>query len=173
MIFARPRFILFAACIGLAACGEDAPPAKPDYDFTPLAKWVGKSPHTPIDDITFIDVPELDKALGSIVIGHRIVESLHLRGPDAPVAEVGGKIIAWSCEPENCAAHNWAIVATPATGQLDVCYYDMVENGPLMTWFSTARKKPFTTISEDENGCPSVPDAMPAALKAAGLEAES
>lgn len=174
MLSQRPLFALaavMAACLALAACREEAPPApaKPAYDFTPLAQWVGKYPHDLVNETGFMDVPALDAALAKAVIGSKIIGLMHERGPATLVEEHDGMIVSWSCESAVCGDRNWTIVATPATGRLDVCFYDMAENGPLMTWYSTVQEKPATLFSEDGDGCPAKAAKVPAMLEAAGL----
>ena len=57
-----------------------------------------------------------------------------MEGPTMTVVERDGRISASQCENGNCADHNYAVHIDPASGDGEVCYFDMSENAQAQ-WF--------------------------------------
>ena len=60
---------------------------------------------------------------------------LELPGPSDPIAVIGGRISALTCELHNCGDHHWVVMVAPASGATDVCYHNARQTVGQSRWF--------------------------------------
>jgi len=123
--------------------------ASASVDLTP---YVGKHPSEDVDGVSFLAQPAVKAAVAATVADVRVKEFVfNYNGPDAPIVNKDGRILAWGCEAHNCGFHNWSISITPNGGSADVCFYhdDNNADGPA-TWYLADGK-----TEERPGNCPS------------------
>lgn len=162
MILRRP--LVLVALAALAACNQQPEPApKPTVPLTPaplssptptpspaaLSRFVGHYPFDKVGEGAFIADASVRRAVEAAVPDPAIRdEVLSKDATAAPIAERGGRLLAWACEPHNCGSHNWTIAITADGSEAAVCYFDEGR----ARWFPEGFKAPAG------DGCPSGDD---------------
>lgn len=141
--------VLVAMALLLAGCGKGgttadqhadaiavahgfAPPASErvaalpgQAQTTPLRAYIGHYPKDAVDGVSFYDRTEValafNEAVGDAVVRRMVRANA---GPQTPIFAQDQRIAAWSCEPHDCEAHNWAFLLDPKTGKGELCYHD-------------------------------------------------
>lgn len=113
--------------IALVAHAAGTPP--------PLTTFIGKYPFNNISGYTFLSEPVVRRAVESAAFDQSVVQSALSEGVAGPISRRGSLIIASSCQPHNCADHNWTIVMLIPNGPAAVCYHDADLMAQTARWF--------------------------------------
>lgn len=151
----RSSFLIPAAF--LAACQQQPPEPKPTATVTAtpsatpsptsapgLSRFLGKYPFDKIAGTSFLGDPQVVAAVRASGAETRVQELiLGGAGPQTPIRKVGGKIVSWGCEADNCGAHNWTLAVLDDGSGGEVCYLNDDE-GTTPVWYADGKKSPRT-----------------------------
>jgi hypothetical protein len=101
----------------------------------------------------FLDDPLLKKAVRAAVPDAKVRHFIFTdygRGPESPIKEVNGRLLAWGCEVHNCGFHEWSIAISPNGGNAEVCYYESENSDTGRAKFYSAGRK----VKEKFGDCP-------------------
>lgn len=102
-----------------------------------LTLYVGKHPSEQLSGRTFLDQPAVKAAVEKTVPDPAVRDFIfHYDGPDAPIVDKNGRLLAWGCERHNCGYHNWSILIAPEQSDAEVCFYhDNKRSDGTSRWF--------------------------------------
>lgn len=112
----------------------DQTPNTPPAD--PLTRHIGKYPFEPVGGVPFFSEPKVVAAVDALVPAGPVRQAIFSGdGPQVPVRERDGKVVAWACENHNCGDHNWLVSLTPDGGDAQICYHDAETTGDHARWY--------------------------------------
>jgi hypothetical protein len=133
----------------LPAAALAAPPA--------LSNYVGKDPREKVRGVTFLHHPTvLAGVRRAVPAGDVQTWVLSDDSTSAPIASLGGKLLAHACESHNCGYHEWSILIDPTSGATNVCYHDATTMGDGKSrWYLATGKTELRDADAITGGCPS------------------
>lgn len=124
-----------------AEAGTEAPAttttATAEAGTAPLSVYVGRHPSEEVDGRRFLDEPAVQQAVAGNVPDEAIRQFVfNYDGPDAPITERDGRLVAWGCKRHECGYQNWSVVIAPDGTNAEVCFYENPDDPEgTATWY--------------------------------------
>ena len=105
-----------------------------------LSAYVGKTTYDPVGGTAFVDRPEVQAAVTSLVpdaAARRWI--LNRDTTQSPIVMQGARVYSSACEPHNCGPHQWTILIAPDGSSAEICYHDDRQDPAHSRWYATGR----------------------------------
>ena len=116
-----------------------------------IAAYAGKYPFDVVGGFKFLIDPRIREAVSGASYNVDVKKWALSEGTSSPIQRFDDLIVSASCEPHNCADHNWAIVLRLPRGPASICYHDADLMDKSSRWFFGGRPK-FTSPLDCESG---------------------
>ncbi len=147
-VFRRLAAVAALLVVSLATAPVAARPASA-ADFTGLRAWVGKYPSDKVGRYSFFAYPGLAAAMKRAMGARAYAGVMGIVGPEVPVIEVDGYVVANRCQAHDCGDKNMSVAVHIARGRVLVCW----QNAPSRSsarWYEAGHRLRVDTAY----GCP-------------------